>query len=97
MKIYAPNILTLNMYDGKNIAQHHYDASWWDAKAGVTSYKYEVLKDYFTLLPHNVTNVNKDEYINSLQAQIWAYENSTCWKLTKPLRKLVDFLRSYKK
>ncbi|PXX48929.1 glycosyltransferase involved in cell wall biosynthesis [Hungatella effluvii] len=97
VKIYAPNILTLNMYDGKNIAQHHYDASWWDAKAGVTSYKYEVLKDYFTLLPHNFTNVNKDEYINSLQAQIWAYENSTCWKLTKPLRKLVDFLRSYKK
>ena len=95
IKLYAPNILTLDMYDGKNIAQHHYDASWWDAKAGVTSYKYEVLKDYFSSTPE----MGKDEtmqYINLLEQQIRDYENSTCWKITKPLRMLMGFLRREK-
>jgi glycosyltransferase involved in cell wall biosynthesis len=47
VKIYPPNVLTLDVYDGKNIAVHHYDASWWDIKDG-TSYKNIVLRDYFT-------------------------------------------------
>ncbi|MDU2211344.1 MAG: glycosyltransferase, partial [Eubacterium sp.] len=46
IKVYPPNMLTIDVYDGKNITVHHYDASWWDVKDEV-SYKYTVLKDYF--------------------------------------------------
>ena len=37
--IYPPNKLTIDVFDGEIIAQHHYDCSWWDAKVGVASYK----------------------------------------------------------
>jgi glycosyltransferase involved in cell wall biosynthesis len=46
IKIYSPNVLTIDVYDGKNLTIHHYDASWWDVKDEV-SYKYIVLQDYF--------------------------------------------------
>ena len=45
--IYPPNKLTIDVFDGEIIAQHHYDCSWWDAKVGVASYKNTVLEDYF--------------------------------------------------
>lgn len=103
IKIYAPNVLTLNMFDGKCIAQHHYEASWWDVKAGVTSYKYEVLKDYFKTIIYTTNNdSNENTYkdlvfeINNLKKQIYNYETSTCWKITKPLRCIVNFLRKNK-
>ncbi|MGF9646311.1 hypothetical protein AAIH69_25330, partial [Paenibacillus sp. MABNS29] len=38
--------LTIDVYDGKNLAVHHFDASWWDVKDEV-SYKNVVLQDYF--------------------------------------------------
>lgn len=95
IKIYAPNILTLNMFDGENMVQHHYDASWWDAKAGITSYKYEVLKDYFSN-DYDLNCVDNSGEIEILKNQITAYENSTCWKLTKPIRILGDFIQKIK-
>ncbi len=87
IKIYSPNKLTLDMYDGQCIAQHHYEASWWDAKAGVTSYKQEVLKDYFKNQDHEEDMILRLKEQNaSLQMQLKQIRNSTCWKLTKPLR-----------
>ena len=46
VKVYSANYLIIDVYDGKNIAVHHYDASWWDVKDEV-SYKHIVLQDYF--------------------------------------------------
>lgn len=95
IKIYPPNILTLNMYDGKCIAQHHYEASWWDAKEGNTSYKYEVLKDYFQTQTGKFTGT-ETEYVQQLEKQIADIRNSTCWRITKPLRTIINFLRKNK-
>jgi len=47
--IYPPNVLTVNLSDGKCIAEHLYDASWMDGGQGSQrTYRYEVLKHYFT-------------------------------------------------
>lgn len=51
VSIYSPATLIINTYNGENVAEHHYDATWWDVRVGVKSYKYEVLKYYFTHLP----------------------------------------------
>lgn len=45
--IYAPDYLMIDVYNGNNVAIHHYDASWWDSKVGVRSYKYDVLEYFF--------------------------------------------------
>jgi len=103
IKIYPPNILTLDMYDGKCIAQHHYEASWWDAKAGVTSYKYEVLKDFFNnenleaqlYEERKIDYQIKQEEIDNLTKQLEEIKNSTCWKITKPLRKIMHLIKKY--
>lgn len=87
--LYQPNELTLDMYDGKCIAQHHYEASWWDVKTGNTSYKHEVLKDYFG--GDNSNNLNEETAM--LRLRIQQMENSTSWKVTKPIRWLGDILK----
>ena len=56
IKIYSADVLTINMYNDRNIAEHHYEATWWDAKYGIQSYKYNVLQYYF----NNV--VDSDDY-----------------------------------
>ncbi|MHA2857023.1 glycosyltransferase [Paenibacillus lautus] len=61
IKIYPPNVLTIDVYDGKNLAVHHYDASWWDVKDEV-SYKNVVLKDYFLLNERNTIHKIKHLY-----------------------------------
>lgn len=48
IKIYSADVLTLNVYNDANLAEHHYEATWWDAKMGVISYKYNVLQYYFS-------------------------------------------------
>jgi len=106
IKIYSPNVLTLDMFDGKCITQHHYEATWWDAKAGCTSYKHEVLKDYFSVTNYVDRDVYRDVYyvdesatqkqqeiINNLTWQLEEIKNSTCWKMTKPLRRIMDKFR----
>lgn len=95
IRIYPPNKLALDMFDGEIIAQHHYDCSWWDVKVGVTSYKHTVLADYFTKHKGDA-HFSHAELTNQLayyQSECNRYENSTCWKITKPLRILGDFLK----
>lgn len=48
IKIYAPDYLMIDVYNGNNMAIHHYDASWWDSKIGIRSYKYDVLEYFFS-------------------------------------------------
>lgn len=92
-RIYPANKLTLDMFDGEIIAQHHYDCSWWDAKVGILSYKNTVLRDWFSgesgqsSLP-DLTG-ERDYY----KSEYERLENSTCWKITKPLRIVVDFIK----
>ena len=45
--VYPPNRLTVDVGDGACIAEHLYDGSWMDA-ADRRTFKYEVLKDYFS-------------------------------------------------
>lgn len=90
--IYPPNKLTLDMFDGEIIAQHHYDCSWWDVKVGVGNYKYIVLKDYF-----GTTNWYEDQEVvrqrDYYRSECERLENTTCWKITKPIRIVGDFLK----
>jgi len=90
--IYPTNVLLLDMYDGNNLTQHHYDASWWDVKEGCTSYKYEVLKDFFTS-QNDFQGISTSE-IETLRKQLNDIINSTSWKITAPMRKIMDILRA---
>lgn len=107
--IYSPNILTIDTYDGRNIAVHHYDASWWDVKDEI-SYKHIVLRDYFgdNILPQEDSNIdhlqnninNLQNNINHLQNEInkyrdlvRTYENTISWRITLPLRKIRALVR----
>lgn len=92
IKIYAPNILTINIYDNKCIAQHHYEASWWDVNEGMTSYKHEVLKDYFSVPTLSITEVERNSY-ELLLEELSQIKNSGCWKITKPYRFIASRLR----
>lgn len=92
--LYQPNELTLDMHDGRCIAQHHYEASWWDVKVGNTSYKHEVLRDYFQ---GDGSYNNLDADIAMLRLRIEQMENSTSWRITKPVRWLGDLLKAMKK
>lgn len=91
--LYQPNELTLDMYDGQNIAQHHYEASWWDVKVGNTSYKHEVLRDYFQ--SDATINVVTNEEVVSLRLQIEQLKSSTSWKITQPMRYVGDFIKRF--
>ena len=92
VRIYPPNKLTLNMFDGEISAQHHYDCSWWDVKVGVGNYKYTVLKDYFSQ-----NNWYEDQEVvrqrDYYRSECERLENTTCWKITKPIRIVGDFVK----
>lgn len=89
--LYQPNELTLDMYDGKCLAQHHYEASWWDVQIGNTSYKHEVLRDFF----QSEFTMGASEEISFLRWQINELKNSTSWKITKPIRFIGDFTKRF--
>lgn len=92
--IYPPNKLTLDMYDGEIIAQHHYDCSWWDVKVGIASYKHTVLRDYFgtvTVEYQDCTDLVAQRDYYKMECE--RYENSTCWRITKPLRIVMDWIK----
>lgn len=94
--IYPANKLTLDMFDGEIIAQHHYDCSWWEVKAGVVSYKNTVLSDYFSSPAVLGGPQTQAELMNQLayyKSECNRYENSTCWRITAPLRVIMDFLK----
>lgn len=91
IRIYPANKLTLDMFDGEIIAQHHYDCSWWDVKVGIVSYKNTVLRDYFgggVQMNAEIT-AQRDFY----KSEYERLENSTCWRITKPLRVVADFFK----
>lgn len=96
VRIYPPNKLTLNMFDGASITQHHYDCSWWDVKAGVENYKHTVLRDYFC-----TTNGYEDQEVvrqrDYYRSECERLENTTCWKITKPIRIVGDFVKKIAK
>ena len=98
IRIFSANRMTINVHDGRCICVHHYEGSWLKKNDGPASdYTYEVLRHYYTWdLLHR-----EDAPLTGTQAQLLAYyqsecnryENSTCWKITKPLRILGDFLK----
>ena len=84
------NILTLNVYDGRNCAIHHYDASWWDVKSG-PSWKEVVLKSYFR---EKLTNI----FPNSKEIQVsiiifWENNIDTLIETIKSMLASENFLR----
>jgi glycosyltransferase involved in cell wall biosynthesis len=87
IKIYPPNVLTINIYDGKNIVEHHYDASWWDIKDEV-SYKNTVLSDFFLREEKVHSSPEHNSEIDFYKKLIHTYENTLSWKITAPLRKI---------
>ncbi|RPF42142.1 glycosyl transferase-like sugar-binding protein [Hydrogenoanaerobacterium saccharovorans] len=57
--IFPANILTVDFSDGECIAEHLYNASWLHNKRDNKSFKYEVMKHYFTypLMHANQSNI----------------------------------------
>ena len=51
IKLYSPDVLLVDVFNNQNIMLHHYDATWWDVRVGMRSYKYDVMKFYFTHIP----------------------------------------------
>ena len=51
VKLYSPDVLLVDVFNNQNMMLHHYDATWWDVRVGMRSYKYEVMKYYFNHLP----------------------------------------------
>ena len=45
--IYSPDVLLVDVFNNQNVSLHHYDATWWDVRVGMRSYKYDVLNYYF--------------------------------------------------
>ncbi|MFK4437428.1 glycosyltransferase [Paenibacillus sp. RC21] len=96
VKIYPANKLTIDVYDGKNLAVHHFDASWWDVKDEV-SYKNVVLQDYFRNEASIFASSDIQSELQKYQKLINAYENTLSWKITYPLRKIRALIRKIKK
>ncbi len=88
IRIYSADVLTLNMYNDRNIAEHHYEATWWDAKYGIRSYKYDVLEYYFQHTVPSSKNlyINKDLKLRVLFRKIVPYNIRV--KLKNILRRL---------
>lgn len=51
IKLYTPDVLLIDVFNNQNIMLHHYDATWWDVRFNMRSYKYEVMEWYFKHLP----------------------------------------------
>lgn len=107
IRIYSANKMTMNMHDGQSIANHHYEGGWLKRKDISTyNYGFEVLKHYFTW---DLVHAQKQKSYISEGEQVFGNEgldykilytdmlNSTCWKITKPLRLVMDFVKSIKK
>ena len=99
IRVFSANRMTVNVHDGRCVCAHHYEGSW--LKKGLGSapdYTYEVLKHYFTwdLLHGDLAMPSSDDAAKLLayyRSECDRYENSTCWKITKPLRVVTDFLK----
>lgn len=108
VKIYSANIMTLNFHDGNCVANHHYEGSWMKTQSS-KNFGYEVMKHYFTwdilqreracTPPAPVAGSNvilspdlifQRDYFKSECERL---ENSTCWRITRPLRIVADFIK----
>ena len=61
-----------------------------------SDYTYEVLTQYFTwdlLHGKKAPDADSAQLLAYYQSECSRYENSTCWKITKPLRMVGDFLK----
>ncbi|MFK4345192.1 MULTISPECIES: hypothetical protein, partial [unclassified Paenibacillus] len=81
---------------GKNLAVHHFDASWWDVKDEV-SYKNVVLQDYFRNDSYNQNATHVENEILKYKQLIETYESTLSWKITAPLRKIRALVKEIKK
>ena len=95
--LYSPDTFIIDVGNGKNVAVHHYKATWWDIE-NIVSYKYEVLKYYFETLYKEKIRKEEDEKRKreeeeNRRKQEEIYENSfkrkTYKTLTKTLKKLL--------
>lgn len=99
IRVFSANRMTVNMHDGRCVCEHHYEGSWLKKDFGsAPDYTYEVLKHYFTwdLLHRDSGTALPDgtaQLLAYYQSECNRYENSTCWKITKPLRILGDLLK----
>lgn len=84
------------MFDGEIIAQHHYDCSWWDVKVGVESYKNTVLRDYFSTV-NGVVDQDAVRQRDYYRSECERLQNTTCWKVTKPIRVVGDLVKRISK
>jgi len=103
IKIYSANIMTIDFHDGNCVANHHYEGNWLN-KDNQTSYNYsyEVMKHYFTWDSERSRN-NNFYNENLLEVTNLDYKllynqiiSSTSWKITKPLRLIVDLVKRIK-
>ena len=99
IRVFSANRMTVNMHDGRCVCEHHYVGSWLRKDNGpAPDYTYEVLKHYFTWdLLHGDNDISLPgdtaQLLTYYKSECDRYENSTCWKITKPLRILGDFLK----
>lgn len=104
VKIYSANIMTMNFHDGNCVANHHYEGSWLKKnEENSFDYGYEVLKHYFTWgFEHEITGLGvgtccADDSVvlqrDFYKSEYERLENSTCWRITKPLRVVADFFK----
>ncbi len=102
IRVYSANIMTIDFHDGKCTANHHYEGNWLSGRKDSSyNYSYEVMRHYFTWdLLHRADqqHINRavysadinEEYYKILYNQI---VSSTSWKITKPIRLIMDNLR----
>lgn len=95
IRVFSANRMTVNVHDGQCICEHHYEGSWLKKDgAAAPDYTYEVLRHYFTWdTVHGEQGAASARLLAYYQSECSRYENSTCWKITKPLRLVGDFLK----
>lgn len=60
--IYPADVLTIDVSNDACIAEHLYEATWWDVTYGITSYRYTVLKYYFQHVVDKCDNCYKESF-----------------------------------
>lgn len=102
IKLYSANKMTMDFHDGLCIANHHYEGSWMAKNNLATSanFGYEVMRHYFTwdLLQSSakktdIVDLGLLDQLHYYKSEAERLENSTCWKITAPLRWVGDFLK----
>lgn len=64
--IFPANVLTVDFSDGNCIAEHLYNASWLENKGNNKSFKYEVMKHFFTYPLLQQESINTGVYFTAI-------------------------------